>query len=110
MVSVATLTSALPVRSSSSVRPSCRACPRTAHAVATAVHQSRVKRALPVTEPAPPPDACSELVSAAVREARARGLPAPPQGTLVGPDHALDLARVRALLELQTDHVIAIGE
>ena len=51
-----------------------------------------------------------ELLAHAARAARAAGLPPPPAGTLVGPDHALDLARVRALLERQIDHVIAIGE
>ena len=34
----------------------------------------------------------------------------PAADTLLSPDFELDLERVRALLELQSDHVIAIGE
>ena len=54
--------------------------------------------------------AVRDLLARAAVAARAAGIPPPPAGTLVGPDHELDLARVRALLERQIDHVIAIGE
>jgi hypothetical protein len=45
-----------------------------------------------------------------VRAASRGRLAAPADGTLVSSDFELDLARVRSLLELQSDHVIAIGE
>ncbi|MEQ1894654.1 MAG: cytochrome c3 family protein [Planctomycetota bacterium] len=54
--------------------------------------------------------ALPELLLAAGRQARAARVRPPPASTLVLPMHVLDLERVRALLELQSDHVISIGE
>ena len=45
-----------------------------------------------------------------VRAASRSRLAPPAEGTLLSSDFELDLPRVRALLDLQSDHVIAIGE
>jgi predicted CXXCH cytochrome family protein len=54
--------------------------------------------------------AVRDLLAAAANAMRKRGFSDPPEGVLVGHDQGLDLARVKALLELQSGHVISIGE
>jgi predicted CXXCH cytochrome family protein len=47
---------------------------------------------------------------ARVQEVSRAELAPPAADSLLSPEHELDLARVRALLDLQSDHVISIGE